>query len=98
MPPTSGHRTAKAPTWPCRAAPNSAGPALAAHPGDAETALTAHEQAMFPRAAAAEADDAGFYPIVIDDRAPHGLLVLMTGAVPAAPLPGRPRGTEERGP
>ncbi|MEV0538157.1 NAD(P)/FAD-dependent oxidoreductase, partial [Kitasatospora sp. NPDC050463] len=33
------------------------GRALAAHPGDAEAALAAHEQAMFARAAAVEADD-----------------------------------------
>ncbi|MFG2004871.1 FAD-dependent oxidoreductase [Spirillospora sp. NPDC048911] len=56
------------------------GRALAAHPGDAEAALTAHEQAMFARAADVEADDDGFYTIMIDDRAPHGLLALMTGA------------------
>ncbi|MEU9272949.1 NAD(P)/FAD-dependent oxidoreductase [Streptomyces sp. NPDC048251] len=56
------------------------GRALAAHPGDAETALAAHEQGMFARAAAVEADDNGFYTIMIDDRAPHSLLALMTGA------------------
>ncbi|MGW2514213.1 FAD-dependent oxidoreductase [Streptomyces scopuliridis] len=55
------------------------GQALAAYPGDAEAALAAHEQAMFARAAAVEADD-GFYTIMIDDHAPHSLLALMTGA------------------
>lgn len=35
---------------------------------------------MFARAAAVEADDDGFYTIMIDDRAPHSLLALMTGA------------------
>ncbi|WP_435862836.1 FAD-dependent oxidoreductase [Streptomyces phaeochromogenes] len=59
------------------------GRALAAHPGDAETALTAYEQAMFARAAAVEADDDGFYTIMIDDHAPHSLLALMTGAEPS---------------
>ncbi|MFE9688033.1 hypothetical protein [Streptomyces sp. NPDC006285] len=68
----------------CRTAPNSAEPAVVEHPGDAETALTTHEQAMFTRAAAAEADDDGFYTIVIDDQAPHSLLVAMTGAEPNA--------------
>ncbi|MFE9912481.1 FAD-dependent oxidoreductase [Streptomyces clavifer] len=55
------------------------GRALAAHPGDAETALTTHEQAMFARAAAMEAHNDGFYTIMIDDHAPHSLLALMTG-------------------
>ncbi|MFI6503883.1 FAD-dependent oxidoreductase [Nonomuraea typhae] len=50
------------------------GRALAAHPGDTEAALAAHEQAMFARAAAMEADDDGFYTIMIDDNAPHSLL------------------------
>ncbi|MEW2167522.1 NAD(P)/FAD-dependent oxidoreductase [Streptomyces sp. NPDC007084] len=56
------------------------GRALAAHPGDTEAALAAHEAAMFARAAAVEADDDGFYSVMIDDRAPHSLLALMTGA------------------
>ncbi|WP_328923492.1 FAD-dependent monooxygenase [Streptomyces sp. NBC_00190] len=56
------------------------GRALAARPRDAEAALAAHEQDMFARAAAVEADDDGFYTIMIDDRAPRSLLALMTGA------------------
>ncbi|MFF6908425.1 FAD-dependent oxidoreductase [Streptomyces sp. NPDC012389] len=56
------------------------GRALAAHPGDREAALAAHERAMFARAAAVEADDDGFYTIMIDDHAPHSLLALMTGS------------------
>ncbi|WP_190195550.1 FAD-dependent oxidoreductase, partial [Streptomyces minutiscleroticus] len=60
------------------------GRALAAHPNDAETALAAHEQAMFARAAAVEADDDGFYTTMIDDHAPHSLLALMTGDEPNA--------------
>lgn len=39
------------------------GRALAAHPGNTEAALAAHEQAMFARTAAMEADDDGFYTI-----------------------------------
>ncbi|MEY9912879.1 2-polyprenyl-6-methoxyphenol hydroxylase-like FAD-dependent oxidoreductase [Catenulispora sp. MAP12-49] len=58
------------------------GRALAAHPGDAEAALAAHEQAMFARAAAVEAHDDGFYTIMIDDQAPHSVLALMTGSEP----------------
>ncbi|MGQ4363406.1 FAD-dependent oxidoreductase [Streptomyces sp. SAS_272] len=56
------------------------GRALAAHPGDAEAALAAYEQAMFARTADVEADDDGFYRLMIDDRAPHSVLALMTGA------------------
>ncbi|MYX76301.1 FAD-dependent monooxygenase, partial [Streptomyces sp. SID3915] len=55
------------------------GQALAAHPDAVEAALTAHEQSMFARVAAAEADDDDFYTIMIDDHAPHSLLALMTG-------------------
>ncbi|HBF80632.1 MAG TPA: FAD-dependent oxidoreductase [Streptomyces sp.] len=55
------------------------GQALAAHPDAVEAALTAHEQGMFARVAAVEADDDDFYTIMIDDDAPHSLLALMTG-------------------
>ncbi|WP_435839657.1 hypothetical protein [Streptomyces caniferus] len=54
------------------------GRALAAHPGNTEAGLAAHEQAMFARAAM-EADDDGFYTIMIDDHAPHSLLALRNG-------------------
>ncbi|WP_405455664.1 FAD-dependent monooxygenase [Streptomyces sp. NBC_00101] len=60
------------------------GRALAAHPDAAETALAAHEETMFARAAAAEAKDDGFYTTMIDDHAPHSLLALMTGAASEA--------------
>lgn len=56
------------------------GRALAVHPDDEETALAVHEQSMFARAAALEADDDGFCSVMIDDDAPHSLLALMTGA------------------
>ncbi|WP_333737049.1 FAD-dependent oxidoreductase [Streptomyces sp. IBSBF 2806] len=61
------------------------GRALAAHPGDAEAALAAHEQAMFSRAADVEADDDGFYGLMIDDHAPHSVVALMTGAPGGTP-------------
>lgn len=54
------------------------GQALAAHPGDAEAALAAHEQAMFARTAV-EAHADGFYTIMIDNSTPRSLLALMTG-------------------
>ncbi|WP_327370154.1 FAD-dependent oxidoreductase [Streptomyces sp. NBC_01217] len=56
------------------------GQVLAEHPDDVEAALAEHERSMFARAAAVEADDDGFYTIMIDDEAPHSLLALMTGA------------------
>ncbi|MGW4770010.1 FAD-dependent oxidoreductase [Nocardia sp. NPDC004278] len=56
------------------------GRALAAHSDDAEAALAEHERSMYARAAAVEADDDGFYTIMIDDDAPHSVLALMTGA------------------
>ncbi|MFF1925744.1 FAD-dependent oxidoreductase [Streptomyces sp. NPDC058221] len=57
------------------------GLAIAAHPDDMEAAFTEHEQSMFSRAAAVEADDDDFYTTMIDEDAPHSLLALMTGAV-----------------
>jgi 2-polyprenyl-6-methoxyphenol hydroxylase-like FAD-dependent oxidoreductase len=60
------------------------GRALARHPGDVEAALAAHERTMFARAAEVEANDDGFYRIMIDDHAPHSVLALMTGAEPGA--------------
>ncbi|WP_060879887.1 FAD-dependent oxidoreductase [Streptomyces scabiei] len=60
------------------------GQALARHPKDVEAALAAHERTMFARAADGEASDDGFYRLMIDDRAPHSVLALMTGAEPGA--------------
>ncbi|WP_042421077.1 hypothetical protein [Streptacidiphilus anmyonensis] len=65
---------ATAPSW----APELAALVTAAHPEDAETALARHEQAMFARAEAVEADD-DMYARMIDDNAPHSTLALMTG-------------------
>ena len=55
------------------------GRALAAHPEDVEAALTAHEQAMFVRAADAEVDD--LYSIMLGDNAPRSMVAVLTGAV-----------------
>lgn len=55
------------------------GRALAAHPGDPETALAEYEQAMFPRAAAAAAEGTD-YELMFADDTPHGVIALWTGA------------------
>ncbi|MEU0793939.1 NAD(P)/FAD-dependent oxidoreductase [Amycolatopsis sp. NPDC005961] len=54
----------------------SLGEALAAHPDDAETALSGYEERMFERAAA-EADD--IYDVMFGDDAPHSMAALFTG-------------------
>jgi 2-polyprenyl-6-methoxyphenol hydroxylase-like FAD-dependent oxidoreductase len=56
------------------------GKALAAHPEDAEAALAEYEQALFPRAAEAAADD--ILGLCLGQDAPHGLLALLTGSGP----------------
>jgi 2-polyprenyl-6-methoxyphenol hydroxylase-like FAD-dependent oxidoreductase len=53
------------------------GKALAARPDDVEAALTEYEQALFPRAAEAAADD--ILELCLGDNAPHSLLNLFTG-------------------
>ncbi|WP_329235368.1 FAD-dependent monooxygenase [Actinoallomurus sp. NBC_01490] len=55
------------------------GRALAAHPDNAEAALSEHERGMFARAAAVEADD-DMYATMIDGDAPHSTIALMTGS------------------
>ncbi|WP_432981082.1 FAD-dependent oxidoreductase [Dactylosporangium sp. CA-233914] len=55
------------------------GRAIAAHPGDPETALAEYEQAMFPRAAAAAAEATDFRLMFADD-APHSVIAMWTGA------------------
>ncbi|WP_305789193.1 FAD-dependent oxidoreductase [Symbioplanes lichenis] len=50
------------------------GQAVAAHPGDIEAALTAYEQKLFPRSAAAAAEAARNLELCFDERAPHSLL------------------------
>ncbi|MFF7651600.1 FAD-dependent oxidoreductase [Streptomyces sp. NPDC007983] len=55
------------------------GKALAAHPGDIETALTEYEQAMFPRGAAAAAEGVELHELMFGDDAPHGLITAFNG-------------------
>lgn len=50
------------------------GRALAAHPGDTETALAAYELALFPRSEASAAESAASLAICFSDDAPKGLL------------------------
>ncbi len=47
--------------------------AIAAHPGDLETALTAYEEAMFPRSEAAYVDAHETLDMLLGDRAPDSL-------------------------
>jgi len=51
------------------------GQAIAAHPDDVEDALADYEQAMFPRAAQAAAEDV--YGIMLGDDAPHSWVAMM---------------------
>jgi len=52
------------------------GKAIAAHPGDLETALAEYEQAMFPRAAAVAGDE-DTYDLMLGDDAPHAWVAMM---------------------
>ncbi|MEH0419538.1 FAD-dependent oxidoreductase [Streptomyces sp. B21-083] len=52
---------------------------LATHPDDTETALTAYEQAMFPRSAEAAADGARMHELLYGEDTPHGLINLFGG-------------------
>jgi 2-polyprenyl-6-methoxyphenol hydroxylase-like FAD-dependent oxidoreductase len=53
------------------------GRAIAAHPDDVEAALAEYEQALFPRAAEAGADDV--FELLLDDNAPYSLLDFFAG-------------------
>ena len=53
------------------------GKAIAASPEDIEAALAAYEQALFPRSAEAAADD--ILDLCIGEKAPQGLIDLLTG-------------------
>lgn len=55
------------------------GQALAAHPGDVETALAAYEEAMFARAAA-EAAGEDVYAIMFGEDAPHSMVAMLAAA------------------
>jgi 2-polyprenyl-6-methoxyphenol hydroxylase-like FAD-dependent oxidoreductase len=54
------------------------GKAIAARPGDIETALTAYEEAMFPRSEAEAADAHEIMELCLGDRAPFGLIDFLT--------------------
>ncbi|MFC8078072.1 FAD-dependent oxidoreductase [Streptomyces sp. NPDC057307] len=58
------------------------GNAIAAHPDDIEAALTAYEEALFPRSTSAAADAREILELCLGDRAPFGLIDFMTGAAP----------------
>jgi 2-polyprenyl-6-methoxyphenol hydroxylase-like FAD-dependent oxidoreductase len=56
------------------------GKALAAHPSDAEAALTGYEQVMFPRSAAEAAEAARMHELFYGDDAPRGMVEFFRGA------------------
>jgi 2-polyprenyl-6-methoxyphenol hydroxylase-like FAD-dependent oxidoreductase len=56
------------------------GKAIAAHPGDIEAALTAYEEALFPRSESEAADAYLILELCLGDRAPFGLIEFFTGA------------------
>jgi 2-polyprenyl-6-methoxyphenol hydroxylase-like FAD-dependent oxidoreductase len=58
------------------------GRAIAAHPGDTETALAAYEAALFPRSESEAADAYLILDLCLGDRAPFGLIDFLAG-VPA---------------
>ncbi|MGJ6965848.1 FAD-dependent oxidoreductase [Streptosporangium sp. G11] len=53
--------------------------AIAAHPDDIEAALTAYEEALFPRSESAYADAHEVLELCLGDRAPFGLIDLFNG-------------------
>jgi 2-polyprenyl-6-methoxyphenol hydroxylase-like FAD-dependent oxidoreductase len=55
------------------------GKVIAAHPDDIEAALTAYEEALFPRSESAAADAHLILGLCLDDRAPFGLIDFFTG-------------------
>jgi 2-polyprenyl-6-methoxyphenol hydroxylase-like FAD-dependent oxidoreductase len=55
------------------------GLAIAAHPGDTETALAQYEQALFPRGAQFAAESDRNHKLMFADNSPDGLLNLLTG-------------------
>jgi hypothetical protein len=50
-----------------------------AHSDDVEAALTAYEQALFPRAAAAATEAARDFDLCFGENAPRSLIDLLTG-------------------
>jgi 2-polyprenyl-6-methoxyphenol hydroxylase-like FAD-dependent oxidoreductase len=59
------------------------GKAIAAHPGDGETALAEYEQALFPRSAQLAAESDRNHKLLFGDKTPDSLLNLLTGKEPA---------------
>ena len=59
------------------------GEAIAAHRGDSEAALTAYEEALFPRSEAAAVDAHRILALCLDDRAPFSLCDVFTGTLEA---------------
>ncbi|MGW5866682.1 FAD-dependent oxidoreductase [Streptomyces sp. NPDC055239] len=55
------------------------GKAIAEHPDDVETALTAYEQALFPRSAAAAVDGNELHELLFGDEAPDSLIDMFSG-------------------
>ncbi|MET9908289.1 NAD(P)/FAD-dependent oxidoreductase [Streptomyces sp. NPDC006476] len=55
------------------------GNALAAHPDDPESALTAYEEAMFPRSATEATTSAQLQDLLLGENAPHSLVDFFTG-------------------
>lgn len=53
--------------------------AIAAHPDDIEAALTAYEEALFPRSESFYADAHDILDLCLGDRAPFGLIDLLNG-------------------
>ena len=56
------------------------GKAIAAHPDNIEAALTAYEEALFPRSESFAADSHLTLDLCLDDRAPFGFIDFLTGA------------------
>ncbi|VEG51547.1 Uncharacterised protein [Mycolicibacterium aurum] len=54
------------------------GAALAAHPGDADSAVAGYEAAMFPRSAESAKDSRAILELMLDGRAPCGLVDFFT--------------------
>ncbi|MGW4276152.1 FAD-dependent oxidoreductase [Streptomyces seoulensis] len=54
--------------------------AIAAHPGDAEAALTAYEETLFPRTEGFYADAREILDLCLGDGAPHGFIDFFRGA------------------
>ena len=81
------------------------GKAIAAHADDIEAALSAYEEALFPRSESeyADADAYEILELCLGDRAPFGLIEFFTGAPagstkePRRPDPHRPRSRYDRG-